>query len=158
VECTFVPILPSSTEEILRINVYVAFGLFYSKFLVHTKWVLHVRLCSTSTTATSECGIILMLSANVAVESASAPKFQRASSGTLQWDPAAIWQVDWSVIECYGDGSAGAALKCASSCEADFVVLERWSASTLVGKRPSMVESVISRKTTNCITSSVCWI
>lgn len=50
-----------------------------------------------------------MLSANVALESASAPKFQRASSGPLQWDPAATWQVDWSVMECHGDGSTGAA-------------------------------------------------
>ena len=70
---------------------------------------LRVRLCSTSTAATSEYGIIPMLSANVALESASAPKFQRASSGPLQWDPAATWQVDWSVMECHGDGSTGAA-------------------------------------------------
>jgi hypothetical protein len=87
----------------------LAGGLFYSKFCVYTKCVLRFCLCSTSTTATSEYGITLMLSANVAVEPASAPEFQRASSGALQWHPAATRQVDWTVMECYGDGSAGAA-------------------------------------------------
>ena len=48
-----------------------------------------------------------MLSANLAVESASAQNIQLESSGLLRWDPAATWQVDWSVIECYGDGSDG---------------------------------------------------
>ena len=48
-ECTFFPILPSSTEEVLRINECVAGELFYSKLCVHRKCVSCVRLCSTST-------------------------------------------------------------------------------------------------------------
>jgi hypothetical protein len=60
---------------------------FYITFCGQTKRVLRVRVRSASTTVTSGHGIILMLSANVGIKSASASAFGLVSSGTLSWAP-----------------------------------------------------------------------
>jgi hypothetical protein len=59
---------------------------FYIMFCAETKFVLRARDGSTSTTATSEHGIILALSANVDIKSSSASESELSKQGTtLQW-------------------------------------------------------------------------
>jgi hypothetical protein len=58
---------------------------FYITFLEQTKHVLIVRVRWTSTTVTAGHGIILMLSVNVGIKTASA--FGPESSATLSWAP-----------------------------------------------------------------------
>lgn len=49
--------------------------------------VSHIKVCSTSTTLTSEHRTILMLTANVVIKSTSASAFGLVSQGTLSWAP-----------------------------------------------------------------------
>jgi hypothetical protein len=60
---------------------------FYTNFCEQMKRVLRMRVCSTSTKPTSEHGIILMLSANVGIKSASPSALGLVSSGSLSWAP-----------------------------------------------------------------------
>jgi hypothetical protein len=60
---------------------------FYTTFCGQRKRDLRVRVCSTSTAVTSGHGLILMLSANVGIKSASASAFGLVSSGSLSWAP-----------------------------------------------------------------------
>jgi hypothetical protein len=116
---------------------------FCTTFCGQTKRVLHVRVCSTSTTVTSGHGIILMVSANVGILSATASAFGLVSSGTLSWAPICYWTgwmlndivIFWKLF-----------YRGYSSCEAEVVVSARRSSSALWGRCPAVVERDISRK------------
>jgi hypothetical protein len=109
---------------------------FYTTFCGRTKLVLRLRVCWTSTTVTFGYGIILILSANVGIKSASASAFGLVSSGTL-----------WAPI-CYLTGWL----------LGDIVIF--WSSSALWGRCPAVVERDVSGKVdgtwrADCMASSV---
>jgi len=64
-------------------NGYINTLRMGSAFCGQTKCLLRVRLCPASATFTSAHRIIIMLSPNVGIKSASASAFGLASSGTL---------------------------------------------------------------------------
>jgi hypothetical protein len=68
-------------------NGYINTLRMGSAFCGQTKCLLRVRLCPASATFTSAHRIIIMLSPNVGIKSASASAFGLASSGTL-WAPS----------------------------------------------------------------------
>jgi hypothetical protein len=120
-----------------------------------------MRVCSTSTAVTSGHGIILMLSANVGIKSASASAFGLVSSGTLSWAPICYltgWLLNDIVI--FWELFYWAACRCASSCFAEVVVSARRSSSALWGRCPAVIERDITRKVdltwrVDCMASSV---
>jgi hypothetical protein len=120
------------------------------------KHVLHVRVCSTSTTVTSGNGIILMLSANVSslLQHQHLGWYRRGHClGPLS--------ADCSTTSSFaGNCSTRATWRCASSCEAEFVVSAQRSSSTLWVRCPAVAEHDISRKAdwtwrVDCMASSV---
>jgi hypothetical protein len=72
-----------------------------------------------------------MLSANVGIKSHSASAFGVLSSGILSW-ALICWQGDWPTTSCFSwNAFTEAACRCASSCEAEFVVSARRNSSAL---------------------------
>jgi hypothetical protein len=61
-------------------STYCGLALFYVPSCGQIRHVLCVRVCSTSTTVASGHGIILMLSANMGIKSASASVLELESS------------------------------------------------------------------------------
>jgi hypothetical protein len=108
---------------------------------------LHMRVCSLSTTVTSANGIILSLSVNLGIKSASELAFPLESSGILPWAPICYltgWllndiMISWKLL-------LGLLEDVLESCKAEVVVSALQSSSALWRRCLAMVEHNISRK------------
>lgn len=109
-------------------------ALFTITFCGQMKHALWMRVCSSITTVTSVHRIIVM-----GISFASASAFVLESFWDIIIGPCLL--PDWWTIAWFsGNCSTGAASSCASSCQAQVVVLACWSSSTLCGRCPTVVQ------------------